>query len=95
MRHEVFAQPQGFRFGDGIVGDVYGPRYQNWDFSLAKIFSITERQKLEFRTEFFNVWNHPNFNNPTFVDISGPNFGAITTTVGSPRIIQFGFRYSF
>jgi hypothetical protein len=82
-------------YGDSPRNAFRGPYQQNWDFSLAKIFSITERQKLEFRTEFFNMWNHPNFNNPTFVDISGPNFGAITTTVGSPRIIQFGFRYSF
>ena len=83
--------------GYGTLGrnDFRGPYQQDWDLTVGKIFSITERQKFEFRTEFFNVWNHASFNNPTFVDVSGPNFGAITTTVGSPRIIQFVGRYSF
>jgi hypothetical protein len=72
-----------------------GPFQQNWDFTLGKTFSIAEDQKLEFRAEFFNIWNHPSFNSPLFVDVSGPNFGAITTTVGTPRLIQFVARYSF
>jgi hypothetical protein len=38
---------------------VQGPGYQIWDFSVFKNFSITERTKLEFRAEFFNVFNHP------------------------------------
>ena len=72
-----------------------GPAQQNWDFAASKIFPITETQKLEFRSEFFNIWNHPSFNNPSFFDVSGPNFGAITTTAGTPRLIQFALRYSF
>ena len=72
-----------------------GPFEQNWDFSIGKTFSFTENQRLEFRTEFFNLWNHPNFNNPSFVDVSGPEFGAITTMAGTPRVIQFMLRYGF
>jgi hypothetical protein len=72
-----------------------GPFEQNWDFSLGKTFSITEKQRINFRSEFFNVWNHTNFRNPSFVDVSGPNFGAITSTAGTPRIIQFVLRYQF
>lgn len=72
-----------------------GPAEQDWDFSLSKIFNFTESQKLEYRSEFFNVWNHPSFNSPSFFDVSGPNFGAVTNTVGTPRIIQFSLRYSF
>jgi hypothetical protein len=72
-----------------------GPFEQNWDFSLGKTFSLTEKQQLNFRSEFFNVWNHANFRNPSFVDVSGPNFGAITSTEGTPRIIQFVLRYQF
>jgi Carboxypeptidase regulatory-like domain len=72
-----------------------GPFEQNWDFSIGKTFAFTENQRLEFRSEFFNLWNHPNFNNPSFVDVSGPEFGAITTMAGTPRVIQFMLRYGF
>jgi Carboxypeptidase regulatory-like domain/TonB dependent receptor len=72
-----------------------GPFQQNWDFSLIKNFRITERQQLRFTTDFFNIWNHANFANPTFTDISNPAFGKIFSTVGTPRLIQFSLRYAF
>ena len=73
-----------------------GPFQQNWDFSLGKNFRLTERQNFKFTAEFFNLWNHPNFNIPTFTDTqSGPAFGAITSTLGTPRLIQFAAKYSF
>jgi hypothetical protein len=88
--------------GDGSTGygdlgrNIFrGPFEQNWDFSIGKQFKITESQFLLFRSEFFNLWNHPNFNNPSFVDVSGPNFGAITSMAGTPRILQFSLRYGF
>jgi hypothetical protein len=87
---------------DGCTGygslrrNVYrGPYEQNWDFAAGKTFNITESQKLLFRSEFFNIWNHASFANPAFIDVSGPNFGAIQSTVGTPRVIQFSLRYSF
>ena len=82
-------------YGDLGRNTFRGPFEQNWDFSIGKTFAITENQRLEFRSEFFNLWNHPNFNNPTFVDVSGPKFGAITTMAGTPRVIQFMLRYGF
>jgi hypothetical protein len=82
-------------YGDLRRNTYRGPAQQDWDFSASKIFSLTETQKIEFRSEFFNLWNHPSFNSPSFFDVSGPNFGAITTTVGTPRLIQFALRYSF
>jgi Carboxypeptidase regulatory-like domain len=82
-------------YGDLGRNIFRGPFEQNWDFSIGKTFSFTENQRLEFRTEFFNLWNHPNFNNPSFVDVSGPEFGAITTMAGTPRVIQFMLRYGF
>ena len=72
-----------------------GPFQQNWDFSLLKNFRITERQQLRFTADFFNIWNHANFANPTFTDISNPAFGKIFSTVGTPRLIQFSLRYAF
>jgi hypothetical protein len=73
-----------------------GPGQQNWDFSLIKNIKITERQNLRFTTDFFNMWNHPNFGNPTVTDVeAGSSFGKITSLVGTPRLIQFSLRYSF
>jgi hypothetical protein len=77
-----------------------GPPQQNWDFSLIKNFSITERQTLRFTTDFFNIWNHANFGNPAVNDVetigtANSPFGKITSTVGTPRLIQFSLRYAF
>ena len=83
-------------FGNLGRNTFRGPFQQNWDFSIGKDFRITERQHFKFGAEFFNLWNHPNFNIPTFTDIeSGPNFGKITSTTGTPRLIQFAAKYSF
>jgi hypothetical protein len=87
-------------FGDLARNTFRGPGQQNWDFSLIKNFKLTERQSLRFTTDFFNLWNHPNFGNPTVNDvetIGGANspFGKITSLVGTPRLIQFSLRYAF
>src|SRR5581483_3357622 len=84
--------------GYGTLGrNIYrGPFQQNWDFSLAKTFHITERQNFKFGADFFNLWNHPAFNAPSFTDIENPaSFGHITSTAGTPRLIQFSMRYAF
>jgi len=77
-----------------------GPYQQNWDFGLIKNFKLTERQSLRFTTDFFNIWNHTNFGNPTLNDVesiplSKSPFGKIISTVGTPRLIQFSLRYAF
>jgi hypothetical protein len=89
----------------------YGPGYGTWDTSLFKNFSLTERVKMQFRTEVFNVLNHPQFafgNFPGNVDLGGivftqalpqpknSNFGLINNTREfSERQIQFAFRFTF
>jgi hypothetical protein len=80
----AFADPASGSFGDVSRNSVQGPGYQIWDFSLFKNFSISERAKLEFRAEFFNVFNHPNLQ---FAK-SGPQNSINTTTFGTP---EFGF----
>jgi hypothetical protein len=62
--------------------------------SIAKNFAIREGQSLQFRSEFFNAFNHAQFSNPTTV-ASAPNFGQISTTSVSPRIIQLALKYLF
>ncbi len=80
-----------------------GPGLTNMDLALAKTTAITERVSLEMRLEFFNVLNHPEFAQPTFVDnatnINSPVFGQITTTGtfrgATPRIGQIAARVTF
>ena len=87
-------------FGNLGRNTYRGPGQQNWDFSLIKNFRLTERQALRFTTDFFNIWNHANFSNPASTDVesislSNSPFGKITSTVGTPRLIQFSLRYAF
>ncbi len=73
-----------------------GPFQQNWDFSLIKNFRLSERQSLRFTADFFNIWNHANFNSPAQADVENPAaFGKIVQTVGTPRLIQFSLRWAF
>jgi hypothetical protein len=85
----------GTGFGNVGLGAILGPGQNNWDMSLAKSFSIREGQSLQFRSEFFNTFNHPQFNNPNTVASATTGFGQITTTSVSPRIIQLALKYSF
>jgi Carboxypeptidase regulatory-like domain len=83
-------------FGNLGRNTFRGPVQQNWDFSAGKSFAITERQAVRITADFFNLFNHPNFANPAFLDIESPsNFGQITSTVGTPRLVQFSAKYSF
>jgi hypothetical protein len=88
----------------GVVRNLLrGPSLTNLDIALAKTTAITERYKLEFRAEFFNALNHPEFAQPTLgnnaTNLLGPTFGQITTTGSfrgpTPRIGQFALRLSF
>jgi len=102
VNHPALCDPNFCTTDFGNLGrNVFrGPRQQNWDFSLIKNFKLTERQWLRFTTDFFNIWNHTNFGNPSVNDVETialPNspFGKITSTVGTPRLIQLSLRYAF
>ena len=71
-----------------------GPRQQDWDVSLGKTFRIAEHQTLKFTSDFFNIWNHPVFSSPNNI-FNGFGFGQISSTKGTPRLIQFSLRYAF
>jgi len=66
----------------------------NFDFAVFKRTSITERFNVEFRTEFFNLFNHPQFGPPNGT-LTSANFGVVTNTVNLPRLIQFGLKFNF
>jgi hypothetical protein len=95
----AFAAPpvigNGTGYGNSGTGILLGPGNVNFDASLIKNTSITERQNIQFRTEFFNLFNHPQFSNPATAFSSAATFGQITTTSVNPRIIQFALKYIF
>ncbi|HKM85874.1 MAG TPA: carboxypeptidase-like regulatory domain-containing protein [Terriglobales bacterium] len=86
-------------YGDSPRNCIIGPKQVNVDFTLGKAFKFGERQSLHFRTEFFNLFNHPSFQNPQFTGNAnveaGPAIGEITQTNGTPRLVQFSLKYSF
>jgi hypothetical protein len=89
-------------FGDLGRNIYHGPFQQNWDVSFLKHFRIGERQDVRFAADFFNLWNHVNFADPTVTDIeqylanpTASPFGKIVQTNGNPRLIQFSLRWAF
>ena len=85
-------------FGTSNMRNIYrGPFQQSCDFSILKSFRIHEKGTLLFRTDFFNLLNHPVFSIPTYSDFTGDlaNFSNITQTVIPARLIQFGLKYAF
>jgi hypothetical protein len=83
-------------YGNAPRNCIVGPPQKNVDFTLGKTFKLTERQSLRFRTDFFNLFNHPSFANPSATDVESPSsFTQITSVVGTPRLIQFSLKYAF
>ncbi|SPE43960.1 hypothetical protein SBA7_2040002 [Candidatus Sulfotelmatobacter sp. SbA7] len=81
------------RFGNSGRNILTGPGIQEWDVSLIKRNQITEKLNLEFRAEFFNIFNHPNFGLPG-ATIDTQSAGVITSAA-SPRDIQLGLKLKF
>jgi hypothetical protein len=94
----VFTPVAGF----GSLGRnvAIGPAFSNTDFSITKNTSLTERVTAQFRAEFFDLFNHPNFGQPGNV-VGTPSFGRITSTrfatgeSGSSRQMQFALKLVF
>jgi hypothetical protein len=90
----AFATPAQFTYGNSGRNILYGPGRVNFDFSLFKQFRVKEGLNLQFRTEFFNLFNTPQFDLPNAA-IGASNAGTITGIVGTPRQIQFGLKLAF
>ena len=82
--------------GDASRVPVVGPDFWNSDFSLIKQFALPRKDMgLNFRAEFFNLFNHPQFGMPNN-DINQPSgFGAVTSTVNNPRLVQLALKLTF
>ena len=81
------------QFGNAGRNIVDGPGYQNVNVSLLKDTNLSEDVNLQIRAEFFNLFNHPNFNLPDNF-LGSPTFGRITSA-RDPRHIQFGVKLLF
>ena len=87
-------------FGNTGPGFISGPGQFNFDVTVQKVTTITERVRLQIRGEFFNLFNHPQFNQPNFAlptipNVTSPTFGWITSTAVNPRVIQLGAKFIF
>lgn len=96
MDASVFAAPGPFEFGSSprTLPDVRGDGPQNFDLSLFKNFLFAERWAVQFRAEFFNVFNTPQFGEPNGA-FGNPQFNRVNTQANNPRDIQLALRLSF
>jgi len=89
----AFALPVRYSYGNCGRNIITGPGITNLDFSAFKIFRLRENANLQFRSEFFNLLNHPSFNQPG-TTFGTPSFGVISSAL-DPRIIQFALKLTF
>ncbi len=98
----AFARAAPGELGNASRTPLSGPDFVNTDFSVIKQFALPwENMGLNFRAEFFNLFNHTQFATPNAAgglgipDFNAPSFGAINSTVNNPRLIQFGLKLTF
>jgi hypothetical protein len=96
-----FCNPQPGQVGNLQLYAFSGPAYFNWDVEAEKRFDLTEKFRLYFRTEAFNILNHPTFappfdsNGNYLMNINDRNFGQSTALISSPRRLQMSLRLKF
>lgn len=89
----AFALPAEGTFGTAGRNRLRGPGSINFDWGLFKQIPVREGHSLQFRSEFFNLFNHANLGLPN-ANLQSAQFGRITTA-GGPRVIQFALKYAF
>jgi hypothetical protein len=95
-----FSSPPAWGYGteSRVDASLRAKGVNNWDFAVFKNTNITERFVLQFRTEFFDLWNHPQWGFPGQGyngTPTGNGFGTVTSTVNNPRLIQFALKLKF
>src|SRR5262245_51448384 len=94
----AFAAPSTARFGTAGRNSVSGPPFKNFDLLVAKNICLAEKHSLQLRAEFFNVFNHPNFDIPDRI-FDSPTFVAVLSSnafgTKPPRLMQLVVKYSF
>jgi hypothetical protein len=97
----VFSMPAAGTWGNTPANNVSGPGHDNWNLSFFKNFVFSQERpiNLQFRGEFFNVWNHTQWigdtqNGGVITNFGASNFGAVTMAA-DPRTIQLALKFSF
>lgn len=90
----AYAVPKSFTFGSSGRNQLRSDGYQNLDFSLFREDALTEKVRMQFRVEAFNILNHPSFGIPQSL-ITSPSFGQVSSTVSTARQIQLGLKINF
>jgi hypothetical protein len=104
FNQNAFSRPANYTFGNMGRNSLAGPGVNKWDLSLFKNFGLgqSERMRLQFRSEFFNAFNHPSFTTvgsslnttSTAVNPLLNNFGVVTGTRDA-RVVQLALKMSF
>jgi hypothetical protein len=94
------ANPSPGQLGNAGKGVIRGSGNNKWDLIISKFLHIAERHQVEFRTELFNAFNHPQFDDPVVTPGNNPLAGKITSAsdfgfTQTERVIQLGLKYSF
>jgi len=101
----AFSQPADGTFGDLKRNAIFGPKFVNTDFSVAKTTKFGDKLNAQLRAEFFNIFNHPNFALPGG-SFGSSSFGQFSQTPdvaqgnpglggGGPRVLQVALRLQF
>jgi Carboxypeptidase regulatory-like domain/TonB dependent receptor-like, beta-barrel len=90
----AFKVPPPYTFGNAGISNIFAPPITDIDFSIYKNIPITERYLLQFRSEFYNLANHPIFGIPN-TSFTTPQDGKIFNTQLNGREIQFALRLQF
>jgi Carboxypeptidase regulatory-like domain len=92
----AFTNPPPFSLGNDSRTEphLWTAGLNTWNFAIDRTQVVKERLRVQFRAEFFNAFNTPNFGSPV-MSVSAPNFGQVTGTENGPRVIQLGLRFSF
>ena len=90
----AYVFPDRYALGNAGQNSIFGPGLWNADISAGKVFPIREPISLQFRAEFFNALNHPNWGDPG-TSLGTATFGRINSTAGTPRVLQMGLKLLF
>lgn len=94
LNRAAFASPAPGTFGNLEYRAVEGPAFWAIDLAVSRLIPLGGTQNLEVRLESFNLTNHFNWGAPA-INLNQSQFGRITTSGGTPRIMQFGVKYAF